>query len=271
MPIGLGLHALIACFFAVHAYKTRQNVYWFSILFMFPLLGSIVYFFAIYLPEIRNHRSVRSATRKLARMLDPARELRMAQEAFEMTPTVSNRIRLAEALLDAGSPEAALEQFQQAANGPLANDPELLFGMARAEMEVGHQEVALQTLEKLFALYPQRRQQPEAALLYARSLAACGASNTQESFEAALVIASGPEAKCFYADWLNARRSGDDRHKARALYEEVLNDSRYWNDRHSRALNQPWLQHARQALQEMENAREGKASAASGSSHHSLR
>jgi hypothetical protein len=258
MPFGLGLHVLVALFFAFHAYKTRQNMYWLFILFMFPLLGSIVYFLAIYLPEIRDSRGVRAATRKLAHIVDPARELRLAEQAFALTPTVDNRLRLAKALLDADSPEAALEQFQQAANGPFSEDPELLFGMARAQMEVTRFEAA-QTLEKLFALHPQKRQQPEIALLYARSLAACGAANTREAFDAALVIANGPEAKCFYADWLKEHlHDGHDGHdgdrqRARALYEEVLGDSRYWNNRHSSALNRPWLQHAKQALEEMES------------------
>jgi hypothetical protein len=252
MPFGVGLHVLIALFFAFHAYKTRQNMYWLFILFMFPLLGSVVYFLAIYLPEIRDSRGVRTAARKLVRIVDPARELRLAKQAFELTPTVDNRLRLAKALLDAGSPEAALEEFLQAANGPFSEDPALLFGMARAQMEVTRFEAAAQTLEKLFALHPQKRQQPEIALLYARSLAACGASDTREAFDAALMIANGPEVKCFYADWLKERHHESDRQKARALYEEVLGDSRYWNNRHSRTLNRPWLQHAKQALEEME-------------------
>jgi hypothetical protein len=254
MPFGVGLHVLIALFFAYHAYKTGQNMYWLFILFMFPLLGSIIYFLAIYLPEVRASRGVRTATRTLARIVDPARELRSAKQAFDLTPTVSNRLRLAKALLEADHPDAALETFQQAANGPFSEDPELLFGMARAQLELARFEAAAQTLEKLFALHPQKRQQPEIALLYARSLAACGASDTRAAFDAALVIANGPEVKCFYADWLKERQHENDRQKARALYEEVLGDSRYWNNRHSRTLNRPWLQHAKQALEEMESA-----------------
>jgi hypothetical protein len=264
MPFGIGLHVLAALFFAVHAYKSRQNMYWLFILFVFPLLGSIVYFFAIYFPEIRRSRGLRVAARTLTHIVDPDRELRMAQEAFEMTPTVGNRIRLADALFNAGSPEAALEQFQQAANGPFADDPALLFGMAQAEMEIGHPEAVAQTLEKLFAAHPQRRQQPEAALLYARALAACGSADARAAFDDALVIANGPEAKCFYADWLSARQHEADRARARALYEEVLCDSRYWNNRHSRSLNRQWLQHAKRGLQEMEEARERETPASSG-------
>jgi hypothetical protein len=211
-------------------------------------LGSIVYFFAIYLPELKTSRGIRTATRTLAHIVDPVRELRAAQQAFEMTPTVGNRIRLAAALLDSGSPEAALEQYQQGVNGAFANDPELLSGMARAQMQLGNAEATVETLEKLFAVHPQRRQHAALALLYARSLAATDSANTRAAFDTALTVADGPEAKCHYADWLNAHNDNADHAQARALYEEVITDSRHWNNSHSKNLNRQWLQHARQAL-----------------------
>ena len=249
MPfLGISLHVLIAIFFAVHALRSRQNLYWLFILFSFPLLGSIVYFFAIYLPELKTSRGVRTATRALVNIVDPVRELRAAEQAFEMTPTVGNRIRLAAALLDSGSPEAALEQYQQGVNGAFANDPELLAGMARAQMELGKADATAKTLENLFAAHPKQRQYPALALLYARSLAASGSNNTRAAFDAALTVAAGPEFKCHYADWLAARNDAADLAKAQALYEEVIADSKHWNNSHSKNLNRQWLQHAREAL-----------------------
>jgi hypothetical protein len=57
MPfIGLGLHVLVALFFAVHVVRTHQNIYWLFILFAFPMLGSIVYFLTIYLPSSKLER-----------------------------------------------------------------------------------------------------------------------------------------------------------------------------------------------------------------------
>ena len=50
---GIGIHILVAIFFAVHAVRNGQPIYWLLILFMFPLIGSVVYFIAIYLPSSR--------------------------------------------------------------------------------------------------------------------------------------------------------------------------------------------------------------------------
>ena len=47
MPLaGLGLHFLIALFFAIHALRNGRQMYWLLILFSFPLLGSLAYFVA---------------------------------------------------------------------------------------------------------------------------------------------------------------------------------------------------------------------------------
>ncbi len=103
MPIfGLGLHILIAIFFAIHAIRTGREMYWLLILFMFPLLGSIVYFAAVFLPRSRLQHGARRAGAAIRKSLDPGRELRDAQEAFDLAPAAHNQMRLAAALLDAG-------------------------------------------------------------------------------------------------------------------------------------------------------------------------
>ena len=96
------LDIAIAIFFAVHAVRSGRQMYWILILILFPFLGSVVYFFAEYLPEIRHSTVARKSTRVVKSIVDPNRELREARLAFERTPTVDNRSRLAEALLARG-------------------------------------------------------------------------------------------------------------------------------------------------------------------------
>ena len=130
MPyLGIGFHVIIAVFFAVHAVRTQQNMYWLLILFAFPGLGSVVYFFAIYLPGLRQTRGARAAKRAIGQLVDPNRAVREARDAFDRAPTVDHRMRLGAALLEAGEPKAALEHYEAAASGPFATDPALLLGL----------------------------------------------------------------------------------------------------------------------------------------------
>ena len=103
MPyIGLGLHVLAAIYFAVHAIRSGQSLYWLILLFSFPLLGSVVYFLAIYFPEARNSRGARQVIRSAKQLMDPSQDLRNVRAELSRTPTLQNRVRLGMTLLDAG-------------------------------------------------------------------------------------------------------------------------------------------------------------------------
>jgi hypothetical protein len=248
MPyFGIGLHVIVAIYFAVHAVRTQQGLYWLFILFAFPMLGSLVYFFAIYLPSLRQSRGARVATQAITQFVDPNRALREARAQFERAPTVQHRMRLGEALLEAGNASEALEHYQAAANGPFANDPALLLGLARAQFAVNNPTAADATLNKLFAAHPQARNQSDPALLYARTLAALGAPGTRAAFEQSLTCASGVAARCLFADWLAAQPDAADRTRAGELYAEIVQDAKHW-PRHTREHNREWLQRAQVAL-----------------------
>ena len=125
MPfIGLGLHVLVALFFAVHAIRNRQEMYWLIVLFSFPLLGSIVYFVAVYLPASRLERGARQALSAAVQTIDPGRALREARSAHAYAPTAQTQMRLAEALLEAGEADEAASQYEACLKGPFAADPE---------------------------------------------------------------------------------------------------------------------------------------------------
>ena len=118
---GISLYVIIALFFAVHAVRTQQNMYWMLILFLFPGLGSAVYFFVIYLPSLRQSRGARAATRAISQLVDPNRAVREARTDFDRAPTVAHRMRLAAALLDAGNAPEAWSITETVASGPFAS------------------------------------------------------------------------------------------------------------------------------------------------------
>jgi hypothetical protein len=240
---GISLYVIIALFFAVHAVRSQQNMYWLLILFLFPGLGSAVYFFVIYLPSLRQSRGARVATRAISQFVDPNRAVREARTDFDRAPTVAHRMRLGAALLDAGNAAEALEHYQAAVSGPFSSDPALLQGLARAQFASGNASATRDTLEKLFAANPLARQQSEPALLYARALATIGAPGTRAAFEMALASASDAAPRCLYADWLAAQPDETDRQRARELYAEIVHDARHW-PRHAREHNSEWLQRA---------------------------
>jgi hypothetical protein len=227
MPFaGLGVHILLALFCAVHVVRSGQQLYWIFILFGFPLLGSIVYIFAVYLPDSRLERGAMKAVSAAARALDPGKEVRIARADFDETPTAQNQMRLAAALLSAGDAEEAAELYESALKGPFASDPDLRYGAARSFVECQRYQEALVHLEELRKTRPDYR--PDGvALLVARSYAGTSRpAEAREEFERAIAKFGTFEAQAEYAIW--ALTTGDAATAAR-LQTEIDKTTSRWN------------------------------------------
>ena len=198
---GIGIHVLIALFFAIHVVRTGREMYWLFVLFMFPGLGSIVYFFAIYLPQSRLDRGLRQAGSALQRGLDPGRELREAQRAFDLTPTAHNQMRLAAALQGAGKADEAVAQYDACLRGPFARDPEICLGAARAKLANAQAPEALALLQTLRRESPNFR--PEQVGLALAQAFQAGGMVAEAGAELADVVArfASMEARAEYAIW----------------------------------------------------------------------
>ncbi len=246
MPyLGLGLHVLIALVCAVHVVRTGRPIYWLFILFSFPLLGSLVYFLVEYLPGTRLNRHVGTAARTVARGLDPGRELRRARHAFELSATVQNRMKLAEALLASGAASEAVLHFDACRQGPFANDPELRFGSARARLQNQQPVAALELLLMLRQRNPEFRPEP-VSLLTARALAAAGRpEEARREFEAALARFDSVEVRAQYAIW--AAQAGD-LATAQRMRDDLARAEQYW-DRSTRSFHQDLFRSVDAALE----------------------
>lgn len=234
---GIGLHVLAAIFFAVHAIRTNQPMYWLFLLFLFPGLGSLVYGIAVWLPEMRSHRGVRRAGAKVKQLLDPGRELREATEANELSPSVGNQLRLAEALLEAGRPGEAVAHYQLALQGLYAGDPDIQSRLAKALLESGRAADARDLLDRVIAEHPKFKS-PPAHLTYARAVAACGdREKAHEEFGVLVGYYPGLEARARYAALL---QEWGDAEGARKLAADTLRESQRL-PAHTRGNEREWI------------------------------
>lgn len=241
MPfLGLGLHVLIALFFAVHAMRHGKQMYWLLILFSFPLLGSIVYFVVEYLPASRMQRTAGKVANAAIGFIDPEREYRAASEAYDLAPTAQNKLRLAKAALDKGQAADAVGHYRDALKGPLASDPELQFGLASALLAAGGATAgndALQALQTLRSTRDDYRKD-EVAVLTARALAANGQqAEARAAFEDALSRYNTVEARARYIAWLAQQ---GDAAGAQRQWDELQQAARHWNS-HARSVNREWM------------------------------
>jgi hypothetical protein len=243
MPIlGLGLHVVIAAFFAMHAVRSGQDRYWLMILFAFPGIGSLVYALMVWLPEMRYTRHGHALVRGVRQALDPTRELRAAQEALEVTATTENHLRLADALMTSGRASEAVPQYQTALSGIHGDDPDIQVRLARALLESGHPTHSRELLDGVIRKRPDFRSQ-EGHITYARAVAAEGnRQKAREEFETLLGYASGFQAHVHYAQVLQGWGETD---KARGLCEQALSRGKRMPG-FARRLNRPELDRLKQ-------------------------
>ncbi|MCL2523890.1 MAG: hypothetical protein FWF20_12525 [Betaproteobacteria bacterium] len=251
MPfVGLGLHVLIALYFAVHAVRSGQNTYWLFILFSFPLLGSVVYFFAIYLPDSRLQQGARKAVASAAKALNPGKELREAEAAYEYTPTAQNQMRFAAALLEAGRVEEAAEKYEACLSGPFASDNEVRLLAARANFECEKFVRASELLELIRKADPEFRGE-QVSLLLARVFAQSGQqTEAKAEFESALAKFGSFDVKAEYLVWALI---SNERELAAQLQIEIQRTTERWN-RQTKELHKPMLRRLDAAY---EHARQG--------------
>ena len=244
LPWYLALAMLAAqVFFAVHAVR-QGKAWWLFILFFFPGVGVLVYFFAEYLPDMRTG-GLRSAGKRLARRLNPAAEVKRLEDEVALSNTVNNRLALAEAYLHAGRGDDAVALVRTCLNGIHEDDPRVLGALARACHAAGHMDEARDAMERL------KRQgtmlTASVQLLDARIAEDSG--DVEGALRAYAVLsrgAAGEEARCRYALLLKRVGRPDE---AYALFEEMLRHARV-SSGHYRREEKKWLDVARKELKE---------------------
>lgn len=134
----------IACL--VHAFRNRKEIYWFFIIFFFPGFGSIAYIVVEVLPEMQRQPSIRSLGGSAKASGSKLKKLR---QELEFSPTIENRLNLADAHLSRGEFSAAVEHYRESLRGQYANDPYIRFRLAEALYREGNAQESLDLLISL--------------------------------------------------------------------------------------------------------------------------
>jgi hypothetical protein len=148
---GLIVHLTAAVFLSLHVIYSRRSLHWLPALFLLPLLASVYYLLAVYLPEARFEQRVRQLAATTRR--PPPKSARQAQAVLDYAeaPSLHNRLRLAAALLDDGAVAEALAHYEACLAGPFGDDPDVRRGAARARTLSGQPEGVAELLPQTHA------------------------------------------------------------------------------------------------------------------------
>ncbi len=226
----------------VDAYRRRAETYWLWIIFGVPG-GSLAYFFLV---KIRD-REMQSLQRKLLASFEKPPSPALLRRRYGESPSVANRLALAQGLADAGDFAESKEHFQ-ALLAQRPGDFDALYGLGVCELELGDSAAAVTTLTSLIDAAPSYRDYaawPELAEALVRM--GKGAESLELVRDLARRAPRLPHQVLLARHLARAERTREaDDVLARALrdYDE--------SPRHVRRTNRPYAREARRLLSESE-------------------
>lgn len=171
--LGLILTYLPSVLCGIHVIRTGREMFWLWLFIIGPWLAPAFYFFAVLVPEWTGGSTARRVGKAAQQALDPERNFRNALRALDDTPTIGNRMRVAQAAAALGRWSEAEAQWAKCIEGHWAEDPTILMGHANALLELGQYDAALKRLEQLKAL-GREGSTPVVALAFARAYEGLG-------------------------------------------------------------------------------------------------
>jgi len=244
MPLYI-LTIVIQVAFVLHIVKTKRNTTWIWIVIILPLAGAIAYFIIEILPDLIQSRSGRSAKRTIGKIINPNKDLNNAASNYSIVDTVENSITLAEEFIDKEMYLEAKALYEKCLKGIHEGDPDILFGVARAEFGLTHYKKTKSILDEVIKNNPDYKNQ-KAHLLYARALEEL--NETDLALEEYAVLDNyylGAEATYRYARLL--KKSGQDE-KSNACFEKIIAASKI-SGKHYNSLNKEWLSKSKSEFQ----------------------
>ena len=75
-----------------HVYKSRNESYWYFVIFLVPLIGSLIYLFS----QIINKKNIKNTKNKLTEVVNPAKKIKELEQKLSLSDTFQNKIHLAD-------------------------------------------------------------------------------------------------------------------------------------------------------------------------------
>ncbi len=203
----------LACL--VHLIRTGRPYWWIFPILGFPLLGMAAYVLLEVQPSFRKI----DLQTMLWSLRSPSDRIAILERQCEESPTVSNRLALAEELHGANHFDRECAVLNAGLRGAFRDDPQLLTKLAEAHLEAGRPDDAGDLLARTVP-GPAAEGQFQHSLLRARVLGAQGNDDEAESLFLDLIASKKSEApRFYYAEFLLGRSRQEE---AVAILKDIL-------------------------------------------------
>ena len=128
-----------------HVYKSRNEYYWYFVIFFVPLIGAIVYFFS----QIINKTNFNSTIHKVNSAINPKKKIKDLEKKLSFSNTFQNLINLADAHRENKNYSKAIIYYEKSLKGNFKNHPHTLNKAAKCYFEIQRFDKAVECARKL--------------------------------------------------------------------------------------------------------------------------
>lgn len=164
----------IQVFCGIHCLK-RGKQGWLWIIIFLPMVGSLIYFFMEILPSSR----ISAPRVDVAAIVNPGGKIKKLEENLRFTDTFNNRVLLADAYMESGQTEKAVELYESSRTGAFSENEHVLAQLIIAYYKLQRYADAINIAGKLYRQPQFIRSQ--AHLFYALSLENAGQPDKAEA------------------------------------------------------------------------------------------
>jgi hypothetical protein len=243
ITIGLQLICVIHCI-----KKGNTGGYWIWLIIFLPIIGCIAYLFM----EVFTGRELENFQSGVGTVINPSGRIKKLEANLRFSDTFNNRVALADAYLEKGFTDRAIELYESSLTGNFTENDYVHSKLILAYFEKRRYEEIIPLGQKLSAS-PQFLRS-ESHIMYASALGYAGREHEAEKeFLKMKSKFSNYEARYQFAMFLVRSGRLDEAHR---LFTDMINESSHLTPR-ERSANRQWLQLAKIEVQKLQSA--GKA------------
>lgn len=157
----IAFHAF--CLF--HVYKSKNDNYWYFVIFLVPIIGSLIYLFT----QIINKRNIENITDNFISIINPKKKIRDLEKQLSFSNTFQNNINLANAHKENQDYLKAISYYENAMVGKFKDHPGTIYKIIKCYFQLKEYIKVLEYASKIDT----EKHLKDSSFIYAISLEKC--------------------------------------------------------------------------------------------------
>ncbi len=223
-----------------HSVKRGTQSKWLWLIVFLPVIGSLIYVFT----EIIQKRHISGVQSSIQNIANPSGKINELEKRFKFSDTFTNRVALADAYLENGLNEKAIELYEPALSGVFNDNEHVVKQLIIAYYNLQHYSKVAAIAPKVLKSFEFSKSR--ANLLYALSLIEIGDMiNAEKELNAMNHRFSNYEARYYYGDFLLKQKRKEE---AALVFHEIVDESQHLS-RKEKGNSTTWIDKSKKVWQ----------------------